>query len=174
MNETQCMYFANILIIKELFFPSAKPLPGVVRLVQHLKACGVPIAVLFYSSLIQVATSSHTHPYRLKTSNNGELFELFDVVVCGDDKAIKNGKPAPDLFLEAAKRLGHDLKDCSNILVFEDAPSGVQAGLNGGMKVCWVHDINLKLDNQLVGQVNAVLTSMEHFKPEDFGLPLFN
>jgi beta-phosphoglucomutase len=41
------------------------------------------------------------------------------------------GKPHPDIFLEAAKRLGVDPADC---LVFEDAPLGVEAARRAGMK----------------------------------------
>ncbi|HTU64059.1 MAG TPA: HAD family phosphatase [Polyangiales bacterium] len=48
---------------------------------------------------------------------------------------VKNGKPAPDLFLEAARRLG---ANPANTLVFEDAVAGVQAGLAAGMRVCGI------------------------------------
>jgi sugar-phosphatase len=44
------------------------------------------------------------------------------VLVTGED--IEHGKPAPDCFLLAAKRLGQKIEDC---LVFEDAPAGIQA-----------------------------------------------
>jgi len=39
-------------------------------------------------------------------------------VVCGDDPELKNGKPAPDIYLLAAQRLGVNPREC---LVFEDA-----------------------------------------------------
>ena len=48
---------------------------------------------------------------------------------------VKNGKPAPDLFIEAARRLG---ADPAHTLVFEDAIAGVQAGLAAGMRVCGI------------------------------------
>ncbi len=92
-------------------------------------------------------------------------------IICGDDAEVKRGKPHPDLFLAAAKRLGHDLEDCSNCLVFEDAPSGVLAGLNAGMKVCWVYDTNLSPDPSLVIKASDAFNSMEdfgtHFTPFD-------
>lgn len=91
-------------------------------MIKHLKKHKIPIAV---------ATSSHHKAFLLKTSNNRDLFDLFDGhITCGDDPAIQHGKPAPDLFLNAAKKLGHDLKDTSDCLVFEDAPSGVMAAYN--------------------------------------------
>ena len=48
---------------------------------------------------------------------------------------MTRGKPAPDLFLEAARQLG---SDPPSTLVFEDAVLGVQAGRAAGMTVCGV------------------------------------
>lgn len=53
---------------------------------------------------------------------------LFDAVVCAED--YKNGKPAPDPFLVAAKRLGVPPHDC---VVFEDSPTGIAAAEAAGM-----------------------------------------
>ena len=49
------------------------------------------------------------------------------VFVTGED--VEHGKPAPDCFLLAAKRLGQKIEDC---LVFEDAPAGIQAAEAAG------------------------------------------
>jgi beta-phosphoglucomutase family hydrolase len=54
----------------------------------------------------------------------------FDVVVTGED--TPRGKPAPDLFLLAAKGLGIPPENC---LVFEDTDAGVAAATNAGMAV---------------------------------------
>ena len=45
---------------------------------------------------------------------------------------VANGKPAPDLFLLAARRMGVSPKEC---VVIEDSHAGVQAGLAAGMTV---------------------------------------
>jgi beta-phosphoglucomutase-like phosphatase (HAD superfamily) len=45
--------------------------------------------------------------------------------------ATIRGKPHPDIFVEAARRLGVSPADC---IVFEDAPMGLQAAHNGGMR----------------------------------------
>ena len=58
---------------------------------------------------------------------------LFDAVVCAEDYAL--GKPHPDPFLEAARRLGVPSADC---LVFEDSPAGVQAAEAAGMQCVFV------------------------------------
>lgn len=54
--------------------------------------------------------------------------ELFDVIVCADD--YTNGKPDPEPFLLAAKKMGVPPESC---LVFEDTPLGVEAAKRAGM-----------------------------------------
>jgi HAD superfamily hydrolase (TIGR01509 family) len=140
-------------------FASARPLPGVIRLVKHLKDAGVPIAV---------ATSSHRDAFELKTSQNQELFALFDAIVTGDSPAVKRGKPHPDIFIEAARQLS--IQDPRQCLVFEDAISGVRAAQAAGMHVCWVPDPNIDT-TQVQGHVDLIINTLEKFKPEQFGLP---
>jgi beta-phosphoglucomutase-like phosphatase (HAD superfamily) len=56
------------------------------------------------------------------------LLPLFDTVVTLDE--VKRAKPEPDLFLEAARRLGVDPGHC---LVFEDSREGLEAAQRAGM-----------------------------------------
>ena len=56
--------------------------------------------------------------------------DLFDALVSVED--VSRGKPEPDLFLEAAKRLELPPENC---LVFEDADSGLEAAKRAGMEV---------------------------------------
>ncbi|MCI8637923.1 MAG: HAD family phosphatase [Coprococcus sp.] len=63
------------------------------------------------------------------------ISQFFDVISTSCE--VKKGKPAPDVYLEAAKRLGVAPEKC---LVFEDVPMGILAGKNAGMKVCAVDD----------------------------------
>ncbi|HYP18388.1 MAG TPA: HAD family phosphatase, partial [Opitutus sp.] len=58
------------------------------------------------------------------------LLPLFRAVVSADD--VVHGKPAPDMFLLAAKLLAVEPSRC---LVFEDAEPGIQAAQAAGMKV---------------------------------------
>lgn len=64
-----------------------------------------------------------------------ELTDTFDVIITGSD-GLK-GKPAPDMYLEAAKRLNIIPAKC---LVFEDIIPGIIAAKRAGMKVCAVDD----------------------------------
>jgi beta-phosphoglucomutase-like phosphatase (HAD superfamily) len=60
-----------------------------------------------------------------------------DAVVGGDEGIA--GKPAPDLFLEAARRVGIPPAEC---IVFEDAPFGIEAARRAGMRavaICSTH-----------------------------------
>lgn len=65
-----------------------------------------------------------------KTLQICELSDLFDEVVTANDVAC--GKPAPDIFLEAASRLEIAPERC---LVLEDAPAGIMAAQSAGMQV---------------------------------------
>lgn len=157
-------YLKVTSIIQEDLFPHVVILPGVEKFVRHLKANNIPIAV---------ATSSTRSKFELKTSLNKEFFELFDVIICGDDAEIKRGKPSPDLFLAAQKRLGNP--PAENCLVFEDAVNGVQAGLNAKMNVVWIPDENIKsLTGEEEHGATIVLNSMADLVPEEFGLPSYN
>jgi pseudouridine-5'-monophosphatase len=108
--------------------PASVPLPGARELTATLAARGIPLAL---------ATSSARRLYDLKTARHREWFQVFAVVINGDDPRLARGKPAPDIFLLAARDLGADPAGC---LVFEDAPSGVAAAKAAGMQVVAVPD----------------------------------
>lgn len=57
-----------------------------------------------------------------------QISEIFDVIVSAEE--VREGKPKPDIFLEAAKRLGLSPENC---LVLEDSKPGVEAAKSAGM-----------------------------------------
>lgn len=102
-------------ILAELFAHSPA-MPGAEDFVRALSNRGHRLAV---------ATSTHRALFELKTQKHS-WFSLFDVVVCGDDEEIENPKPAPDIFLLAARRLGVTAQHSA---LFEDSPSGARAAV---------------------------------------------
>lgn len=103
----------------------------------------------------------------IATSNSAELVgAVFDALSLKDyigvittGCEVAKGKPAPDVFLETARRLKVDPADC---LVFEDVPSGIQAARNAGMAVIAVDDENSKhLRDQKRELADAFITDYE-------------
>lgn len=92
--------------------------PGTVRLLDALKAEGMPCAV--------VSSSANTR----HVLEAADALGRFDAIVDGTSLRSRGlkGKPAPDTFLAAAEDLGVAAKDAA---VFEDALSGVEAGRAG-------------------------------------------
>ena len=100
--------------------------PGVLSFLQELKKRGIKTG-------IATSNSVELLNYFLKAH---ELHNYFEVVITGSDGL--RGKPAPDMYLEAAKRLSVKPEKC---LVFEDIMPGILAGKRAGMRVCAVDDV---------------------------------
>ena len=83
-----------------------------------------------------------------------------------DDPAIGRGKPAPDIFIIAAQRLG---ADAAGTLVFEDSPLGVEAGIAARMRVVAVPD--RRMDKGCYGGADLIIDSLVEFVPGGYGLP---
>ncbi|PIO71324.1 hypothetical protein TELCIR_06783 [Teladorsagia circumcincta] len=74
------------------------------------------------------------------------------------------------------KRFSEPPTDPSYVLVFEDAPNGVKAAHAAGMQCVMVPDPIFPRggETSMVNFVENVLSSLEEFKPEEFGLPAFD
>ncbi|KJE95142.1 HAD-superfamily hydrolase [Capsaspora owczarzaki ATCC 30864] len=141
-------------------YSRAQKLPGADRITAHLAQLGIPMAI---------CTSSNSAAVELKRAAHPEMFARCTLVVTGDDPELKNGKPSPDIFLLAAKRLGMRPEQC---LVFEDALSGCQAGVAAGMRTIVIPDT--RLDRQPFEIATEILTSLESFQPAVYGLAPFS
>lgn len=149
----------------EEMFRKCSSLPGAERLVRHFASKGVPMAI---------CTGSCSRAFAQKAEKHREWVDLIPIhVYCGDDEGIKRGKPFPDAFLETMKRFPEPPTDPSHVLVFEDAPNGVKAALAAGMQCVMVPDELFREDAKRLC-VKTVLSSLEEFKPEEFGLPAFD
>jgi len=117
------------------------PIEGVVEVLKYLENQGIPMAVV----------SSSSHSWVDGWLEKLDLAKFFDEVICkGDAPRIK---PAPDLFLAAAEKLGVVPSEC---LVVEDSLNGLIAAKDAGMQV-WVvpNRVTARLD---FSQADAVLS----------------
>ena len=105
---------------ESLYFELLPQLKAVPEVLEHIEAMHgqIPFAVVSGSTRDSVAAS-------LTTLN---LLDRFDTLVCAGDYA--KGKPDPEAFLLAARRLGVEPASC---LVFEDTEMGIQAATSAGM-----------------------------------------
>jgi HAD superfamily hydrolase (TIGR01509 family) len=88
---------------------------------------------------LRTALASSAHRAVIDAAIDGlELRDAFDVVVSSDE--VDRGKPEPDVFLAAARRLGVEPPRC---LVVEDSRNGVLAGIAAGMTVALVPNASI-------------------------------
>lgn len=85
---------------------------------------------------LAVATSTGRRRTERLFARTGTPPDVFTAVVCGED--VIHRKPAPDIFLEAARRAGRAPHEC---LVIEDSDVGITAAHRAGMRVVFVRDI---------------------------------
>jgi len=116
-----------------------------------------------------VATSSKRREYDLKVTRHQKLFELMSHIVCSDDPLVEKGKPAPDIYLAATKRFPTPPKSPSNVMVLEDAASGVQAAKAAGMVCVMVPDE--RMDPAKTKLADKVIKSLNELDLTEFGLP---
>lgn len=119
--------------------------PGAAEAIAAAKERGLGVAL---------ATSSGRE-YSTNNMTRFGLMDSFDVTVFKED--IENHKPAPDVYLVAAERLGVDPAQC---IAVEDSFNGVRAGAGAGMHVVMVPDYNEPTDEirELCAEVLPSLT----------------
>jgi len=124
LNEIQRLSLRKEELYREVVKDwGIEPLPGVRRWLERLREGGIACGI-----------GSSTEEKNVKLGL--EILDLemfFKTAVTAEH--VKKGKPAPDVFLEVARRLGARSERC---VVFEDAPAGVEAGRAAGMKVVGV------------------------------------
>ena len=99
--------------------------PGAQRFLSYCMEKGIKLGIATSNSLELVERIEEAH----------HLKDYISCIVTGCQ--VENCKPAPDIYLVAAKRMHTDPKKC---LVFEDIIPGIMAGKAAGMSVCAVWD----------------------------------
>jgi len=132
--------------ICKLFKERVRLMPGAAELLSRLKAGNIPMALASSSvlSLVQAAIDKLG------------LGQYLKAIATGDE--VKKGKPDPEIFLLAAKKLGVPPESC---VVFEDAPSGVAAAHAAGMKAVAVPHATSPAEN--LQEADLILNRLDEF-----------
>jgi len=111
----------------------------------------------------RTAVASGSHPTLIDTvMADPPMRGKFEVVVAADD--VGAGKPAPDVYLAAAKRLGVDAGAC---VCLEDSGNGIVSGARAGMHVVAVPDPRFPPRAEALAQAQLVLGSLEELSREE-------
>ena len=132
-------YIENVL-----YTVGPEKMPYVEELLKYLKENNYKVAV---------ASSSDTADIKNNLEKT-KLEKYIDEIASGAE--VENGKPAPDVFLLAAKRLGVDAKDC---LILEDSKAGVKAGKASGAMVFMVPDM-FTVDKECEDTADRILKNL--------------
>jgi HAD superfamily hydrolase (TIGR01509 family) len=110
-------------------------------------------------------------PLAIASSSNPELIEvvlraagidsLFKTAVSAEE--VPRGKPAPDVYLEAARRLGVEPGRCAAV---EDSHAGIRSAKAAGMLVVAVPNLHFPPDDEALTQADVVLASIDELRPE--------
>ena len=133
-------------VVKEVLRSDLTARPGVRALIAEAQRRGLPIAV---------ASSSLREWVDLKLSVIG-LTDAFPVKLGGDD--IENGKPAPDIYIKAARLIGLEATEC---IAIEDSPIGLAAAsASGAYTICTLTDSTRHLD---LSAADVIIENLEEF-----------
>ena len=129
---------------------TAKAMPGSKPLIEKCHQSNLPMALV---------TSSSSESFNIKSAPH-KWMNLFSIKVLGDDNSLAKGKPAPDPYLLAAKRLNIDPQEC---WVVEDSISGVSSALEAGCNVFFLKE-NIDEATKEFSEENQHLREIKHLK----------
>jgi HAD superfamily hydrolase (TIGR01509 family) len=110
-------------------------------------------------------------PLAIASSSNPELIEVVlhasgldeDIPVWVSSQDVPRGKPAPDVYLEAARRLGVDPANC---LAVEDSHNGIRSAKAAGMRVVAIPNPHFPPGGDALALADVVLASVAELSPE--------
>lgn len=134
-------------VVAEEFYKGVEKKPGLDELLDYLAEHDIPCAVASSSTAEQIA-------HNLETSG---ITSKFKVVLSSLE--VEHAKPEPDVFLEAARRLGVAPEEA---IVLEDSYNGVRAGAAGGFITIMVPDLSAPTDEmrEKASRICASLTDV--------------
>jgi HAD superfamily hydrolase (TIGR01509 family) len=127
-------------------------LPGAVEAVRRL-AADFELAI----------ASSSNRPLIEAVLETAGIAACFAVTVSSEE--VARGKPAPDVFLEAARRLGVAPERCA---VVEDSANGILAGRAAGMHVVAIPNPHFPPGDEALAEADMVLDSLDELTPSVF------
>lgn len=137
--------------------------PGLLNLLDYLET----------KQIIRAVATSTPCWFAARKLEHAGIANRFATVVCGD--MVERGKPAPDLFLEAARRIDSLPAQC---IVLEDSEAGVLATRAAGMLSIMVPDLKLpdpeirKLAFRVLPSLNEVIPLITEFIQEGLPTPI--
>ena len=124
-------------------------LPGAVEAVERLAArCPLGLA------------SSSNRPLIDAVLDLAGLSRFFRVTVSSEE--VDRGKPAPDVYLEAARRLGVPPERCAAV---EDSHNGIRSARAAGMRVVAIPNPSFPPDEAALAEADVVLRSLDELTP---------
>jgi HAD superfamily hydrolase (TIGR01509 family) len=146
----------------------ARPVPeiidGVVALVERRYRAALP---LLTGATEVVPTLARRWPLGLASSSNRPIIDLF-LVASGlgpcfgtsvSSEEVARGKPSPDVYLEAARRLDVAADEC---VAVEDSTNGIRSGVAAGMTVIAVPNRQFPPDDDALALAAVVVATLQH------------
>ncbi|MBM5824254.1 MAG: HAD family phosphatase [Cyanobacteria bacterium M_surface_10_m2_119] len=140
--------------IAERLLPEAPALPGAEELLSRCRELGIAMALVTSSSREAVDLKAAPHPW----------LALIGERVHGDDPELQAGKPEPDPYLLAARRLGVLPARC---WAFEDSPAGARSASMAGCKVHVLLPLQPDLASAVVTQLPEGCLTIQHLMEVD-------
>ena len=114
-------------------------------------------------------------PLAIASSSNRELIEVVlrasglaaDFAATVSSEEVPRGKPSPDVYLEAARRLGVDPAQCGAV---EDSHNGIRSAKSAGMRVVAVPNPHYPPDDEALALADAVVPSIGELQVEHFAV----
>lgn len=137
---------------QEAYRPHLSLIPGLQKFLDQSLEKGIPMAI-----------GTAAIPYNVDfTLDNLNIRQYFRSIITAND--VTDSKPHPETFLKAAAEIGADPKDC---IVFEDAPKGVEAAQNAGMKAVVITTMHTKEEFAAYNNIIRFISDYTELSPEE-------